>query len=85
MTGPFDNSSRKAHEFGASLLTSKLVLEALDDDASARLARADLIEEFGIEGVPSELLKDTYETSKKAHAILRLAAQTYEQHLGISA
>jgi|LWDU01.1.fsa_nt_gi hypothetical protein len=85
MIGPFDDSLNKAHDFGASLLTSKFVLEALDEDASACLARADLIEEFGIEGVPSELLKDTYETSKRANAFLNQAAKTYEQHLGISA
>ena len=85
MTGPFDDSSKKAHEFGASMLTSKLVLVALDEAESARLARVDLIEEFGIEGVPIELLEDINETSKRAHTFLRLAAQTYEQHLGISA
>jgi hypothetical protein len=85
MTGPFDDSSKKAHNFGASLLTAKFVLEALDEAESARLARVDLIEEFGIEGVPSELLKDIYETSKRANAFLNQAAQTYEQHLGISA
>ena len=85
MIGPFDDASKKAHEFGASLLTSKLVLEAIDEAESPRLARADLIEEFGIEGVPSELLKDAYETNKRANSFLRLAAQTYERHLGISA
>ncbi len=85
MTGPLEDIERRIHQFGASLITMKMVLDALDESESARIAREDLIEEFGQEGIPVDLLSDSHETIQRADKILNSAAKSYEEFLGVSA
>jgi len=80
-----EKSVRSAHEFGASLLTLKLVQEAIDESESARLSLKHMIEEFGNGGVSAEIMRDSREAYKNADQFLKLAAETYEYYRGISA
>ena len=83
--GPFEESFILAHEFGASLLTAKLVEEAIHDVNAAHDAHQDMVSEFGIDNVTPQVALQALSTIQQAELFLNMTASAMEAVKGISA